>query len=148
MQLIQKLATSRRIAFDALDRHSSSKVTSDSSDAGSGSLPAKLTRISTMFDRLRYVAQSCYTLLRDQLNHVRAWSIDILGRKGQGFIQTPRFEALGEGVGSLGVGPRGRVSGQRVCVALPGICPLPQKMEAFCCISSLFLSILEGIVEL
>jgi len=24
----------------------------------------------------------------------------------------------------------------------------PQKLEAFCCISSLFLSILEGIVEL
>jgi len=76
-QLIQKLVTSRRIVLDALKRHSGGssldKVTNDdSSDAGSGCLPAKLAHISALFDRLRYVTQYCYALLRDQLNHVRA----------------------------------------------------------------------------
>jgi len=77
VQLVQKLVSSRRIVLDALKRRgdggasSSNKLTSsDSSDAG-GSGASRLTTISALFDRLRYVTQYSYTLLRDQLNHVR-----------------------------------------------------------------------------
>ena len=57
--------------------------------------------------------------------------------------------SIGEGVGGLGAvppaGSTGRAPGQGGWGRSP---PPLQKLEAFCCISSLFLSILEGIVEL
>jgi len=64
--------------LDELKRHaggvgnkvSSSSSSSDSVDAGG--LSAKLTHVSSLFDRLRYVTQYSYTLLSDQLQHVSA----------------------------------------------------------------------------
>jgi len=64
---------------------------------------------------------------------------DTLGLEGE-------IASIGGYVGGLGLCPQ-RGPGAEPLVRGSGD-KAPQKLEAFCCISSLFWSILEGIVEL
>jgi len=62
VQLLQKLITTRRLVMDSLKANN--KLSTDTS------LATKLGQISQLFDRLHYVTEYSYTLLRHQLSLV------------------------------------------------------------------------------
>jgi len=68
LQLIQKLTTSRRLVLDSL-KNVNKQITDPSLAT------AKLSHISQLLDRLHFVTQYNYTLLRDQLGHVSSTRI-------------------------------------------------------------------------